>query len=37
MRERFEDVNIGGTIILKWILRKWTGVMWLWIEIRVGS
>jgi hypothetical protein len=36
-RDHLEDLDVGGRIILKWILRKWNGEAWtgfLWLRIR---
>jgi hypothetical protein len=27
-RDRFEDLDVGGWIILGWILERWDVVMW---------
>jgi hypothetical protein len=36
LRDRIEDVSKVGAIILKWILRKWTGAVWFRIVTSVG-
>jgi hypothetical protein len=37
-RDHFEDPDIDGRIILRWIIRKWKGV-WsglMWLKLRTG-
>jgi len=39
-RDHFEDPNVDGWVILKWIFKKWDGawigLIWLRIETGVG-
>jgi hypothetical protein len=37
-RDHLEDPEIDGRIILRWILRKWEGVVWTgWSWLRIGT
>ena len=39
-RDHCGDQDIDGKIILRWIFRKWEGVMgtgWSWLRIRTGG
>ena len=39
-RERWGDPDIDGRIILRWIFRKWEGVVgtgWSWLRIGIGG
>ena len=39
-RDHWGDKDIGGRIILRWILRKWEGVVatgWSWLRIGAGG
>ena len=39
-RDRWGDQDVDGRIILKWILRKWEGVVgtgWSWLRIGKGG
>jgi hypothetical protein len=34
-----EDLDVGGRILLKWILEKWNGLVWtglIWLRIGNG-
>jgi hypothetical protein len=36
----WEDQDIGGGIILRWILKRWDGVAWtglIWLRIGTGG
>jgi hypothetical protein len=39
-KARRKETNVGGRIILKWILEKYSGVVWtgfIWLRIRTSS
>jgi len=39
-RDHWGDPDVDGRIILKWILRKWEGVVgtgWSWLRIGTGG
>ena len=39
-KNRWEDQEVDGRIILRWILSKWEGVMgtgWSWLRIATGG
>jgi hypothetical protein len=39
-RDQWGDPDVDGRIILRWIFRKWEGVMgtgWSWLRIGTGS
>jgi hypothetical protein len=39
-RDHSEDQDVGGRIILGWILERWDGVMWtglVWLRIGTGG
>jgi hypothetical protein len=37
-RNHYENQDIGGWIILKWILERWDGVVWSGlIRLRIGT
>jgi hypothetical protein len=39
-RDHGEDQDVGGRIILRWIFRKWEGVVgtaWSWLRIGTGG
>jgi hypothetical protein len=39
-RDHQEDQDVGGLIILGWILERWDGVMWtglVWLRIGTGG
>jgi hypothetical protein len=39
-RDHREDPDVDGRIILRWIFRKWEGVVetgWSWFRIRTGG
>ena len=39
-RDHLEDVGIGRSIILKWIVKKWDGEAWaglIWLRIGTGG
>ena len=39
-RDHWRDQDVDGRIILKWIFRKFEGVMgtgWSWLSIRTGG
>jgi len=39
-RDHFEDLDVDGRLIFKWIVRKWDGDVWtgfLWIRITTGG
>ena len=39
-RDHWGDQDVGGRIILRWILRKWEGVVgtgWSWLRIGTGG
>jgi hypothetical protein len=39
-RDNQEDQDVGGRIILGWILERWDGVMWaglVWLRIGEGG
>jgi hypothetical protein len=37
-RDKYEDLVVGGRIILKWILEKYDGVVWIeFIWLMIGT
>ena len=39
-RDHWGDQDVAGTIILRWIFRKWEGVVgtgWSWLRIGTGG
>jgi hypothetical protein len=39
-RDHLEDQDVGGCIILGWILERWDGAMWtglVWLRIGTGG
>jgi hypothetical protein len=37
VRDHYEDIEIDGMIILKWIIEKWDEMVWtgfIWLQIR---
>jgi hypothetical protein len=28
VKDHYEDIYVGGRVILKWILERWDGVVW---------
>jgi hypothetical protein len=39
-RDHWGDPDVGGRIILRWIFRKWEGVVetgWIWLRIGKGG
>jgi hypothetical protein len=32
-RDHYEDLDLGGRIILKWIFEKLDGIVWGWIHL----
>jgi hypothetical protein len=39
-RTRYEDQDVGGCLMLRWILKGWYGVMWtglVWLRIGASA
>jgi hypothetical protein len=39
-RDHWGDQGLGGRIILRWIFRKWEGIVgtgWIWLRIGTGG
>ena len=40
LRDHWEDQDVDGRIIIRWIFRKWEGVVgtrWSWLRIGTGG
>jgi hypothetical protein len=39
-RDHYEDLNVGGRILFRWILERYEGVLWTelsWLRIGTGA
>jgi len=39
-RDHLEDLDVGGSTMLKWIVKKWAGETWtglIWLRIGTGG